>query len=275
MSGRKKKHWYPPGMVVHSRSGAPAKLTEPLADLFFKAYAQSGSINSAARFVGVNPQTVHEWIRRGEQSTREPYHEFASRFLRVRGEHGLKMVGTLQAIGLGGMYQKPAMEVYVDNNGRQWQTNKVLMEEELEHDAEGNVIPLLAEDGRPMRDPKTGLPRFMPRIDPKTEKPFMRPVMTWAHRDPDANTLKWLLSHQYADEFADAPEHAVSITAITNDATVQTIAARVEAYQKKMALAASEPEAIKAESTGVLLEGAQQEDNAELQEKNPTGASEK
>jgi hypothetical protein len=106
------------------------------------------------------------------------------------------MVGTLQALGLGGMYQRPAMEVYVDNNGRQWQTNFVKMEEELEHDAEGNVIPLLREDGSPVRDRETGLLKFQPRIDPKTGKPMLRPVMQWAHRDADAGTLKWLLSHQ-------------------------------------------------------------------------------
>jgi hypothetical protein len=39
------------------------------------------------------------------------------------------------------------ISVYADNNGRQWQANFVKMEEELEHDAEGNVIPLLHEDG--------------------------------------------------------------------------------------------------------------------------------
>jgi hypothetical protein len=76
-----------------------------------------------------------------------------------------------------------AMEVYVDNNGRQWQTNFVKMEEELEHDAEGNVIPLLREDGSAVRDPETGLPKFQPRIDPKTGKPRLRPVKQWAHRD--------------------------------------------------------------------------------------------
>jgi hypothetical protein len=35
------------------------------------------------------------------------------------------------------------------------------------------------------------------------------------------------------DEFSDAPDHVVSITAVTNDATMQTIAAQVEAYQKR------------------------------------------
>jgi hypothetical protein len=90
--------------------------------------------------------------------------------------------------------------------------------------------------------------------------------MTWAHREADANCIKWLLSHQYADEFADAPtQHAVSITAMTNDATVQTIAARVEAYERKRALPAPEPEAIEAESVEV------QEDNAELQSETPRG----
>jgi hypothetical protein len=64
------------------------------------------------------------------------YHGFASRFTRAHGEHGLKLVGTLQALGLGGMYRRPKMGVYVDNNGRQWQTNEVEMEIELEKDAE-------------------------------------------------------------------------------------------------------------------------------------------
>jgi hypothetical protein len=68
------------------------------------------------------------------------------------------------------------MGVYVDNNGRQWQANEVEMQEELEKDAEGNVIPLLHEDWRPVRDPQSGLEKFQPRIDPKSGKPFMRPV---------------------------------------------------------------------------------------------------
>jgi hypothetical protein len=46
------------------------------------------------------------------------------------------MVGISQAIGLGGMYQRPKMGLYVDNNARQWQTNEVEMEVELEKDAE-------------------------------------------------------------------------------------------------------------------------------------------
>jgi hypothetical protein len=65
--------------------------------------------------------------------------------------------------------------------------------------------------------------------------------MTWAHRDPGANTLKWLASHH--DEFGDAAvEHNVNLRAVTNDATVQTIAARVEAYERKRALPAPEVE---------------------------------
>jgi hypothetical protein len=110
------------------------------------------------------------------------------------------------------------------------------MEEELEHDAEGNVIPRLDAEGRHVHDPQPGLPLFMPRIDPKTGKAMLRPVMQWAHRDAEPNTLKWLLSHQYGDEFDDAPDKVVSITAIANDQTMKTIATRVEAYQKKRAL---------------------------------------
>lgn len=61
----------------------------------------------------------------------------------------------MQSLGLGGMYQRPKIGVYVDNNGRQWQTNEVEMEVELEKHAEGNVMPLLREDGNPGRDPRT------------------------------------------------------------------------------------------------------------------------
>jgi hypothetical protein len=57
-------------------------------------------------------------------SMAEPYHAFAQRYTRARGEHGLKMIGTLQALGLGGMYQRPKMGVYVDNNGRQGKPTK-------------------------------------------------------------------------------------------------------------------------------------------------------
>jgi hypothetical protein len=65
------------------------------------------------------------------------------------------MIGTLQALGLGGMYQRPKMGVYVDNNGRQWQTNEVEMEVVLEKDAEGNAIPLLDSLGLHVHDPTT------------------------------------------------------------------------------------------------------------------------
>jgi hypothetical protein len=176
------------------------------------------------------------------------------------------MVGTLQAIGLGGMYQRPKMGVYIDNNGRQWQTNEVEMEEELEKDADGSVIPLRTESGAPVRDPVTGLAKYQPKIDMRTGKPALRPVMTWAHREPDANTLKWLASHQYADEFGDTVvEHNVNLRAVTNDATVQTIAARVEAYERKRALPAPEVED---------AEVIEQEGDAELPS-TPTGGAEK
>jgi hypothetical protein len=73
------------------------------------------------------------------------------------------------------------------------------MEVELAKDAERNVIPLLHKDGRPVRDKETGLPTFQSRIDPKTGKPYLRPVMTWAHREADPSTIKWLLTHQHSD----------------------------------------------------------------------------
>jgi hypothetical protein len=57
----------------------------------------------------------------------------------------------------------------------------------------------------------------------------------------------------------------VNLRAVTNDATVQTIAARVEAYERKRALPA--PEVVDAEVV-------EQEDDAELQD-TPTGGAEK
>jgi hypothetical protein len=105
----------------------------------------------------------------------EPYYESATRFTRARGEHGLKLVGTLQALSLGGIYQRPKKGVSVDNNGRQWQTNEVEMEVELEKDAEGNVIPLLREDGSPVRDPQTGMRSFNYASIPKQANHFCDP----------------------------------------------------------------------------------------------------
>jgi hypothetical protein len=99
-------------------------------------------------------------------------------------------------------------------------------------------------------DAVTALVKYQPRIDPKTGKAMLRPVMQSAHRDADPNTLKWLPSHQYNDEFGDAPEKTISITAITNDATMQTIATRVEAYQKKNVLPMPTPSDVVAEQGG-------------------------
>jgi hypothetical protein len=64
-------------------------------------------------------------------------------------------VGTVQALGLGGCTSVSRWAYTSDNNGRQWQTNEVEMEVELEKGAEGNVILLLREDGSPVRDPQT------------------------------------------------------------------------------------------------------------------------
>jgi hypothetical protein len=44
----------------------------------------------------------------GVGQLREPYHGSSQRFHRGTREHGLKMMGTLQALDLGGMYQRPS-----------------------------------------------------------------------------------------------------------------------------------------------------------------------
>jgi hypothetical protein len=41
--------------------------------------------------------------------------------------------------------------------------NEVEMEIALEKDAEGDLIPLLNEDGRQLQDPITGMPQLMPQ----------------------------------------------------------------------------------------------------------------
>jgi hypothetical protein len=83
----------------------------------------------------------------------------------------------------------------------------------------------------------------------------------------------WLLGHQYADEFGDAPEHAISITAITNDATMKTIATRVEAYQKKRAL--PPPDVVSDVVEAQSVEVSEQEGEAGLQvEEDPRGCPE-
>jgi hypothetical protein len=56
------------------------------------------------------------------------------------------------------IHRRPKISVYVDKNGRHWQTNEVEMEVELEKDADGN-IPLTKTAG-PCATRKPGTRRF-------------------------------------------------------------------------------------------------------------------
>jgi hypothetical protein len=59
----------------------------------------------------------------------------------ARGEHGLKLIATLKALGFGGPYKKPKMRTYVDDHGRAFEPCEVETEWELERDENGNVAP--------------------------------------------------------------------------------------------------------------------------------------
>jgi hypothetical protein len=171
---------------------------------------------------------------------REPYYTFAQKFQRARGGNGLRILGTLFDIGRGGEYLRPRKKVYVDNSGRRWETDEVETEWQLEKDAEGNVIPLLDESGKPVLDPTTKLPMYKPLIDTRTGKPLEQAVMVRSSREPDSNTLKWLAERSHATEDFHQEEKGINInlTAQATDPMVLEMATASRNYREARRLEA-------------------------------------
>jgi len=64
-----------------------SKLTKEREEKIAQALEQGKSMNSAARMVGISPQTVYNWLDRGEGQEEGIYKEFFERITRAKG-HG-------------------------------------------------------------------------------------------------------------------------------------------------------------------------------------------
>jgi len=62
-----------------------SKLTKEREEKIAQALEQGKSMNSAARMVGISPQTVYNWLDRGEGQEEGIYKEFFERITRAKG----------------------------------------------------------------------------------------------------------------------------------------------------------------------------------------------
>ena len=67
--------------------GRPTKLSLERQEQIAGAIENGKSMNSAARMAGVTPQTVYNWLSRGEDETEGVFAEFFERIARAKG-HG-------------------------------------------------------------------------------------------------------------------------------------------------------------------------------------------
>jgi len=68
-----------------ANGGRDSKLTKEREEQIAQAIEQGKSINSASRMVGVTPQTVYNWLDRGEQQEEGLYADFFERITRAKG----------------------------------------------------------------------------------------------------------------------------------------------------------------------------------------------
>jgi hypothetical protein len=170
------------------------------------------------------------------------------------------------------MYQKPKMGVYIDNNGRQWQTNEVEIEVEHAKDENGNVIPLLNEDGRP-----TGARSRDRDAAVLTQHRFQKWQTTYATSDDVGSQRRGPLSSVSSrtsmttssqSGIASTPSRSLRSRTIQQ----QRPSLRVWKHINTSPCALPAPDVIDAESSEIVQEvETKQESNAELQAKSPRG----
>ena len=66
-------------------NGRDSKLTKDREEKIAQAIENGKSMNSAARMAGVTPQTVHNWLDRGEGQEEGVYADFFDRIARAKG----------------------------------------------------------------------------------------------------------------------------------------------------------------------------------------------
>jgi hypothetical protein len=83
------------------RRGRPTLLDDRKRDLLLTAIRAGNRISAAARFAGVSPKSVNEWIRRGEgrdgRPRTEPYVSFVREVDRARAHAEVHALGTIRA----------------------------------------------------------------------------------------------------------------------------------------------------------------------------------
>jgi rubrerythrin len=66
-------------------NGRDSKLTKEREEKIAQAIERGKSINSAARMAGISPQTVYNWLDRGEDEANTVYRDFFERITRAKG----------------------------------------------------------------------------------------------------------------------------------------------------------------------------------------------
>ena len=66
-------------------NGRDTKLTKEREEQIAQAIERGKSMNSAARMAGITPQTVYNWLDRGEDETETVYASFFERITRAKG----------------------------------------------------------------------------------------------------------------------------------------------------------------------------------------------
>ena len=66
-------------------NGRDSKLTKEREEQIAQAIERGKSINSAARMAGITPQTVYNWLDRGEDEQNTVYADFFERITRAKG----------------------------------------------------------------------------------------------------------------------------------------------------------------------------------------------
>lgn len=78
--------WHHTDLEEPEDVGRPTKLTYERQEQIARAIEEGKSMNSAARMAGVTPQTVHNWMERGEGEEEGVFAEFFERVARARGQ---------------------------------------------------------------------------------------------------------------------------------------------------------------------------------------------
>lgn len=89
--------------------GRPTKLTPETHDKIITALKAGNYLETAARYAGVDPATVHRWLNRGQADDAPPeYHDFRNAVENARAEAEARNVALIQQAANHGTWQAAA-----------------------------------------------------------------------------------------------------------------------------------------------------------------------